>query len=263
MAKKDLKNKPLAEAILELKWEIPPQPNPKSAPVMLSSGDPHYRVLLGRFSDRIQKIYPEYESLPAAQIPDAMVAHAPQHRFRMSRDGWPLVQIGHGVMTANDTEGYAWRDFRERAQNAVQELYQSHPSMDDFRIKDLMLRYINAVEVDFETESVFSFLREKMKTSISLPESLFSSGKVESNPTHFKGEAIFPTHKPKGETILKFATGLRHNNPAMIWETRVHTPGSQLPVMPDGFSDWLTQAHDLAEDWFFQLIEGELEKRFS
>lgn len=264
MAKKDLKNKPLAEAILELKWEIPQQPDVKAAVVALPAGDPHYRVLLGRFSDTIQKVYPAYESLPAAQLPDAAVAHTAQHRFRSSKDGWPLVQIGHGLMTVNDTEGYTWKDFSARAQEAVRILYLSHPAKDDFRIKNLMLRYINATEVNYESESIFRFLREKMGTNISLPDSLFSGGNINPIPRHFQWESAFPTEKPQGDILLKFATGKRLNNPAIVWETRVQTAGNVLSVgMPDEFSVWLTQSHDLIEDWFFKLISGDLETLFS
>jgi hypothetical protein len=38
--------------------------------------------------------------------------------------------------------------------------------------------------------------------------------------------------------------------------------GDDLPAMPDGFPAWLDSAHNITSDWFFKLIEGELEKRF-
>ncbi|WP_242529248.1 hypothetical protein [Methylacidimicrobium sp. B4] len=37
----------------------------------------------------------------------------------------------------------------------------------------------------------------------------------------------------------------------------------RTPSIPDGFSRWLDKAHDLTDDWFFKLIEGELESTFS
>lgn len=257
MARKNLKNKPLAEAIFELRWELPPQQVPSL------SSDPHYRLLLGRFSERVQKEYPVHEQLAAAQIPDAMVAHTPQHRFRTSKDSWPLIQIGHGVMTLNDTKAYTWKDFQKRSRKAVTELHDSHPAKGEFKVKDLSLRYIDAIDVDFSEEDVFSFLRGKMKTNIALPDGLFASGQVNSTPDHFQWETAFPTKQPGGTITLKFGTGRRNDNPAVILETRVHTPADQLPDMPSGFSDWLDKAHHLTDDWFFQLIEGELEERFS
>ena len=110
---KELKNKPLVEAILEFKWELPAQ---------TTSGietDPHYRLLLGRFSEKMESDYPFHEPLPTSQIPDAMAVHMAQHRFRASEGGWP--------------------------------------AKGEFKVQDLTLRYIDAVD-------------HKMKTSVSLPE---------------------------------------------------------------------------------------------
>jgi uncharacterized protein (TIGR04255 family) len=33
--------------------------------------------------------------------------------------------------------------------------------------------------------------------------------------------------------------------------------------MPASFSKWLDEAHDLTDEWFFKMIEGELERRFA
>ena len=52
MPRQDLKNKPLVEAILELRWALSTTEIPGAAE------DPNYRLLLGRFSERVQKEYP-------------------------------------------------------------------------------------------------------------------------------------------------------------------------------------------------------------
>lgn len=262
MLNKDLKNKPLVEAILEVKWKVP---NPESTQetIAVLPVDPHYKLLLGRFFDRMQAKYPIYESLPASQMPDGLISHAAQHRFRASSNGWPLVQIGHGLMTVNETEAYTWKDFRNRSEHALRCLYQSHPSIEDFHIEQLALSYIDAIEVAFDQESVFAFLREKMKTNIKLPDRLFEAGRVSPNPAYLQWESAFPTANPDGLIRLKFGTGRKHQNSAVIWETKLHSSGEQLPKVPDEFGNWLKQAHDLTSDWFFKLIDGELHKRFS
>jgi uncharacterized protein (TIGR04255 family) len=33
--------------------------------------------------------------------------------------------------------------------------------------------------------------------------------------------------------------------------------------MPNDFEKWLDAAHAVTDDWFFKLIDGELERRFS
>jgi uncharacterized protein (TIGR04255 family) len=257
VAQKELKNKPLVEAILELKWMLPAQPAPEI------QGDPHYRVLLGRFSERVEGNYPFHEPLPTAQVPDGMVAHMVQHRFRISAGKWPLVQIGPGVMTVNETDGYTWDDFKNRCEKAVRSLFDAHPAKQSFAVQDLTLRYIDAVDVDFSQESVFKFLEEKMKTKISLPDALFDGGRVNSSPAAFSWQASFPHNDPGGIVTLRFAVGKRGAKPALIWETLVQAGRERTPAIPDGFSKWLERAHDLTDDWFFKLIEGDLERRFS
>lgn len=257
MPKKDLKNKPLVEAIVELRWVLPGQ-----EPLGIQ-GDPHYRLLLGRFSERVQTDYPFHEPLPTTQIPDAMVAHMVQHRFRIGERAWPLIQIGPGIMTVNETDGYTWDNFKPRCEQAVSRLFDAHPAKDKFMVQDITLRYIDAVAVDFSQENILKFLQEKMKTTISLPDSLFTDGRVKGSPTAFNWQASFPHDDPGGLLTLRFAVGQRNNKPALIWETLVQTTRDRIPKMPDGFSAWLTKSHDLTDDWFFKLIEGELERRFS
>jgi uncharacterized protein (TIGR04255 family) len=257
MSRKDLKNKPLVEALLEVKWELPVQQVPGIGE------DPHYRLLLGRLSERVESDYPFHEALPTAQVPDALVAHMAQHRFRVSRDGWPLVQVGPGLMTVNETEGYVWEDFRERCAQAVTNLFSAHPDKQKLRIQDLTLRYIDAVNVDFRQESAFKFLQEKMQTNILLPDALFDGERVKRNPTAFNWQASFPNELPGGLMTLRFAVGTHRDRPALIWETLVQTAREDISTLPDGFLSWLDQAHELTDDWFFKLIEGELERRFS
>ncbi|MCA9442138.1 MAG: TIGR04255 family protein [Candidatus Omnitrophica bacterium] len=257
MARQNLKNKPLVEALLEIKWKLPEKKEDSL------EGDPHYRILLGRLSERLRDKYPFYQSLPSANIPDAMVPHVVQHRFRVEKDSWPLVQLGPGILTVNETEGYTWDEFKPRCEAAVNLLYESHPQKEDFSVEEITLRYIDAVEVNFGQTSVLDVLREKLKTTISLPESLFDNSGVVKSPSAFAWQASFDLEKSAGTITLRFSKGERHNKPALIWETLVQCCVAGIPKIPEGFSDWLENSHTLTSSWFFKLIEGDLERRFS
>lgn len=263
MARKDLKNKPLVEAILEIKWRlIQPMKVPGPAQMLMLAADPHYRLLLGRIFDRFQKDYPVYEPLPTASLPDDMVSQVVQHRFRAAKDDWPLVQVGPGVFTVNDTQHYTWTDFEQRAKVAVTRLYEAHPAVSELNIESLVLRYIDAVEYNYEQENAFEFLRDKLKVGISLPTSLFQDTGVGSRPKTFSWQATFPCTKPSGSVHISFATGRKEDKPAILWENTIQSTGDDLPAMPDGFAAWLDAAHEITDDWFFKLIEGELERSF-
>lgn len=263
MARKDLKNKPLVEAILEIRWHLgPPIKVQGPVQVMLPGVDAHYRLLLGRVFDRFQKEYPVHEQLPTASLPDEMLGHTVQHRFRAGKDDWPLIQIGPGVFTINDTHRYTWTTFQQRARDAVVRLYDAHPSVAEFHIQSLLLRYIDAVEYNYKDEDAFAFLKDKMKLGVSLPDSLFQNTSVESRPQSFSWRATFHCSKPPGQVHISFATGQKEEKPAILWETRVQSAGDDVPNMPDGFPDWFDAVHEITDDWFFKLIEGELERRF-
>lgn len=253
---KELKNKPLVEAILEIRWNLIQIPTGASI-------DPHYKLLLGRLYDRLHAEYPEHEQLPTAIVPDELVGHSVQHRFRAGVDAWPLVQLGPGIFTLNSTSDYKWEDFRPRVLSAIQKLYDAHPKVSDLRVNRLMLRYIDAVDFDFEASNVLDYLGEYLKLNFSLSENLFKDTGVESKPKTFSLQSSFACQQPKGVISIRFASGAKQMTSALVWETIVQSKGSEVPEMPGDFGKWLDEAHKITEDWFFKMIEGELERRFS
>ncbi|MBI5344411.1 MAG: TIGR04255 family protein [Deltaproteobacteria bacterium] len=253
---KELKNKPLVEAILEIRWGLQG----------VSPGtqiDPHYKLLLGRLFDRMLKDYPEHEQLPTANIPDEMVGHVVQHRFRVAANSWPLVQVGPGVFTVNSTADYKWPDFRPRVLSAIGKLYDAHPKVGELKVTNLILRYIDAVDFDYGAANVFEFMKDKLKLNISMPDNLFKGTDVESKPNGLTWQCAFKCERPKGIINVRFATGQKGSTPALVWETTVQSAEDDLPEMPKDFEGWLDAAHEITDDWFFKMIEGELERRFS
>lgn len=253
---KELKNKPLVEAIFEMRWKlqgVPPGPQ----------SDPHYKILLGRLYDRMLTDYPEHEQLQTANVPDEIVGHMVQHRFRVGVEGWPLVQIGPGIFTVNSTSDYNWPEFRERVLAAIAKFYEAYPKISDLTITNMILRYIDAVSFDYVKDNVYDFLRKYLKMGVSLPGNLFSATEVEAKPANFTWQSSFNCQNPKGLISIRFATAQKDNAPALVWETIVETSGSDLPSLSTNFHQWLDAAHKITDDWFFKMIEGELERRFS
>ena len=163
----------------------------------------------------------------------------------------------------NSTADYTWPDFRPRVVSAVNKLYDAHPKAGDLKITNLVLRYIDAVDYDSAADDVFLFLRDKLKVTISLPDGLFENTHVQRKPTGFTWQGSFKCENPKGVVTIRFASGQRNNAPVLIWETTVESTSQDLPVMPGSFQDWIDAAHTITDDWFFKMIEGELERRFS
>ena len=255
MERKILKNKPLVEAIFELKWQLQE----------LETGgkiDPHYKLLVGRLYDRCIKQYPFHDQLPTASMPDEMLENVVQHRFRKGEHNWPLIQIGPGIYAVNDTKNYVWEDFEKRVVKGVNALYESYPDSKKLEITNLMLRYIDAIEFDFEKQDIFEFLKEKMKIEVTMPTQLFEDTEVEKKPLTFNGVFSFPCVKPKGIVTLRFGQGKKEDVEALIWETIVQSQSDDVPKLPSELKAWLNDAHTITDDWFFKIIKGDLLKRF-
>lgn len=256
MRKKVLKNKPLVEAIFELRWNLQ-----EPAPGMRI--DPHYKLLIGRIYDRVKDEYPFHEQLPTATMPDEIAGYVVQHRFRRDKDKWPLIQIGHGIITLNDTEGYVWEDFEKRIGHLITTLFETYPDAENnLKVNGLLLRYIDAIAFDFEKEDIFSFLKEQLKTDIKLHQELFEGTSVGSQPLGLDLRFSFPSSKPRGAVHLRFHRGKKKEFDALIGETMVQSGSEDVPKTIEGITAWINDTHSLTDDWFFKLIEGGLERRF-
>jgi len=251
-----LRKKPLIEAILEVRWVLERGSSPQL------SRDPHYQFLLGKLFENVKTGFPHHEELPAALVPAEMTPHTVHHRFRVAPNGWPLLQVGPGVFTFNETSNYEWENFERQINKAVVALVRSHPKPEALQFETLMLRYINAVPIDPAT-NLLGFLSEKMGTALELPNAIFQDGNVRSAPDRLATEFVFPCAKPAGALQVKLSTGSKEGQPALIFELWFISKGEHVPRVPQGFSDWAAAAHAVIEESFFHLIAGELEKEFS
>jgi len=213
--KKLLKNKPLVEAIFELHWSL--QDSPGAASI-----DPHFEVFFGRFYDRVLKDYPIHVRLPTASMPAEIAQFVPRHQFRRVANGWPLIQIGHGVATLNDTDAYDWDDFRIRVESLLSTLYDTYPS-GSLRPEWAQLRYIDAIAFDYGKENAFDFLKNHMKTRIELNEGLFKDTGVTHSPLGFDLRFGFASEQPKGTMTQRLVTGESKGKKSLIWETIVQS----------------------------------------
>lgn len=258
MCAQKLKNAPLVEAIVELRWD--PQAGDDS-----SSADLNYSLLLGRLMDLLCDEYPAHKPLPNAEAPMQFASqlHMVQHQFRVSDDAWPLVQVGPTVFTVNQTEGYDWeQDFRDRAIRAVKILSEAHQRLGPMQPTSLLLRYIDAIEFDSGKQNVLDFIQDGLKTGISLPDTLFTDTGVHAPPKSIDFKTSFQCTRPKGMAHLRLASGQSRGQNALILETMVQSLSDEVPRLPDKFADWLDAAHEVPSTWFRRLTEGPLYARF-
>lgn len=249
---KNLKYKPLVEAMFELRWGLNGPPG--------VGVDPYYQMLIGQLSAAIKSDYPEWEQLPIAEVPQALAPYAPHYRFRVAHNQWPLVQLGPGLLTVNDTEGYEWETFFPRCVQVFEALFEIYPSArENLHIFEVTLRYIDADAL--MEEASLAFLK-KLHVSVDVPESLFLGGRIAGNNLGVGLSLAYPTLQPKGLLQISFNQGRKSDQDAMIWETQVTSRGADAPCDPAALKAWLQEAHDTTHDWFLRQIDGELLEKY-
>jgi uncharacterized protein (TIGR04255 family) len=189
--RKVLKNKPLVEAIFELRWEL------KGKAASGESIDPHNKVLIGAIYEKTKSEYPFHEQLPAAEVPDRFAPYMIQHRLRKAEGQWPLIQVGHGILALNDTTGYIWEDFSQRISELVHIFLEVYPDPENLKPNMAMLRYIDSIEFDYESD-VLKFLQEKMKAAINISQNLFEETGLTESPFDVDLKLSFYSVSPKG-----------------------------------------------------------------
>lgn len=249
-----LSNKPLTEALLEIRWALQsPQPG--------FFVDPYYQVLIGRYYSGIVEKFSHWQKLPLADFPEMGIPHKVQHQFRVKENGWPLIQLGPGVLTVNETEGYTWEKFKELCLEGVRVLFEAYPEAEEnLQIERILLRYIDADYLDGMNSK--DFLRQYLKIDVNVPDELFKSSRVKDEIIGLNLRLAFQGQQPEGEVVLHFRQGKKSGRDALIWETIVSSQGEQTPSVLEEIDEWLTQAHDIAHEWFMTLIDGELYEKY-
>ena len=251
-----LERPPIVEALVEIRWELKEKTQGGEC-------DPYYKFLLGKFRDAINGDYPFHEALPTSHIPDDISGYTVKHRFRVAEDEWPLVQIGPGIITVNETKKYETFDhFRPRVLKVVHALYESYPDVNDLNISRLQLRYIDAHDFDYSKENVCDFISEKMHIESTVPAVLLLDKKIQPNPVGYGLRTSFRCDEPPGVAEFLLNTGHRLKKRAIIWNQILTSSGPDVPDMPDGFDDWIDAARGVIRAWFEGIISGELREEY-
>jgi uncharacterized protein (TIGR04255 family) len=256
MPEERLVNPPIVEALVEVRWAMD-----KTSDL---NPDPYYQLLLGSFYQKIKNNYPFHEALPASSIPDEVTGSVVKHRFRVAENSWPLIQLGPGIMSINQTEGYTtFEKFKPMPIDAINALFEIHPDPKKIKIKSLVLRYIDAVKVDCSQVNILDFISNSMHAPIELPDFIIQDTNFEKKPTGFKWRTTLRCNKPAGMATLAFSTGTQEGEPALIWEQILKSENDDIDEMPKDFDAWIDSAHKVVHTWFQNLIKGDLEKEFS
>ena len=240
-----LKNAPLKEAIFELFWNGPIDKS--GFPI-----DNEYDLAQGRFDREIRKDFPIYKRLIPANSPIKILGQ-PAHQFWKNQLNWPVVQLGPGIMTVNETEkGYIWENFRKTIHDSIQILIKSYDISPTFQ--RLSLRYIDSIDLP-ENINLLDFVNNSFKTKIT--NSFERPGEI----AGLNFNQIFNVFQnSKVHLNIQSAINNLNGKPAIVWITLIET--NEISGIDD-ILKWIDKAHNICSDLFKQTLNQSFYETFN
>jgi uncharacterized protein (TIGR04255 family) len=196
-------------------------------------------------------------------VPDQLTPYVVRHRFRATPTGWPCVQIGPGVATVNFVSEYTWEAFRDTVLYFIPMLTDAYETAGrPIRPTSVVLRYVNSVRFDPTTTDVLDYIGRNLNLRVQLPAPIQQSVVRQGVPEGLVLRVGFPLSRPLGVGYVQVGNGTRDSAPSLVWDLSVASSDARAPRLDTGFAQWLDEAHDVMEDWFFALVEGDLQQQF-
>lgn len=238
-----LPNAPLIEVVLELKWDLLTKED---------LNDSQY--LYGDIYSSLKHKYPFRENILPFDVPLEVLINKPVHRFRSSEGGYPLIQVGPGILTLNTIdEKYEWEEFSKNSEELLKAFHSVYQSFKNKLFSPCIL-YLDFFPFNFDNEDAYNFINENF--SVNFKQSFIET---ESYPKDIN--LSFNYKIDIGILNVSFQKG---NNQQGV-------EGIILQIRIDGFAKndeidkiilWYDQSHKITSDLFKKMTEGKLYESF-
>lgn len=233
---------PLQEVIFEAFWELDIDSQTRE------SYDPGFELAQGVFTEAAKEKFPIYKRVAPSMLPVRFLLHKPIHQFWRGEGEWPVIQLGPGILAANDTEKtYVWENgFRPVIEDAIANLIESY--IEAPRFNKVSLRYIDAVELEGKYRVNFAkFIETNLQVRV------VRNFEVEGDMSEMNLSQVYAL--PDGSQLhIVISNGQRNNRPAVVWQTAV-VRASRFSV--DEIKAWVSHSHLLTSDLFKRMCQKE------
>lgn len=203
-----------------------------------------HKFISNDFVHRVTKTYPsEIKIFPRIK-----------HQYWKKENEWPVIQIGPGILTVNDTEkNYIWSSFSALIMDSINKLADSYQS--EFDISRASLRYIDAVELEAESSSEkLNFINNNFKVNLINDFSIDSA--------ILKGLNINQTYLLPDKSSVNFTISdgrSKRDLSAIAWQSQV--TNSNIKSIED-IENWLEIAHSVSHELFEKTINTDFYEQF-
>lgn len=252
-------NPPLVEVIAEVHWGL------HRLPSIDGAIDPHFPDFLDRFRRAAKsKGFSHEELVVPAEAPLEFFGGQVTRRFRPKGGGWPLYQIGPGVMSINIVPPYrGWEEFRPIIRQGFELLLKAHIGLkSSANFNRIQLRYINAFDEEFGMQHPGDFVRDELKLGVEVPTKLKASlRKGDANIQH-EGRLMTLLGDPDGAAgVLSWNKGKKEDREAVIVQIDIRAGDKSVPKTVRNMMTWLDKAHAAVHTWFHAIVSPNIAKK--
>jgi uncharacterized protein (TIGR04255 family) len=235
-----LPNAPLQEVIFEIRWPLQPDSTGKFLT------DPEFPFVLGKFDALMKDKFPYRLKKHSIPLPSSLFNYQTLYQFWEAGQTWPVVQIGPGIATVNDTDKkYDWeKNFLPNIHFTLQALEKSYGSID---YSNVSLRYIDVVRVaDYGFKDWQSFVHNNINFSF---ENHFDTP---CELREFNFQQSFETNNT-GRITVTFSTGKKkRNEDTFVWQTNI---AHSEHLNREKVLSWLKLAHIEVSNLFKKICK--------
>lgn len=236
---------PLVEVIFEIRW------NSQKANDLNE-----FQMLLGSMYTKLERKYPTKINLrPDPNIPFGVFLGNPTHRFQ-SQEGYPLFQLGPGVLSVNTVDkAYEWDKFVETIKQVVEvfcELF--HPSEQK---ASFTLKYLDFFKFDFPNNCLLDFVGNKLNIMI-------SSNLLKQRPKKFTFGTTYEIDNKIFSLNINTGINTADNNSVngLIVESSI-TQNVNFSEIKLELDKYLTDSHNYLGSFFKEMTKGDLYATFN
>ncbi len=235
---------PLQEAVFELRWDL------DVAPDTQQEMDTGFELAQGKLQGLAAEEFPLIRRRAPSEFPTSLFNYKIVHQFWRGEGIFPVIQLGPGIFTVNDTEkNYDWeKAFFPLVKKSLGWLYQAYEN--NLQPNFINLRYIDSVNLpdyDFKGDWL-AFIKKNLK--IDLKNHFTHDGTLR----HFNINQSFEL-EGGGELNITVSSGRskQSEDPVLIWQTGVVDVGR---FHREEILAKLQSAHRHTHELFLEMTKG-------
>ncbi len=245
MSKESLTKSPLVEVVFEIKF--------KDYQLV------DYDILVGELYSKLKNKYAFSEPLKPVEMPSYLMPFAIQHRFRSVQDGYPLYQMGPGIVSFNmDGKTYEentakkWKTFEKKLLEFLK-VYKEvlGDKFDEKNFDYLRLRFVNKIEDTVMYPEMRAYFTGKLNLKIDLD---FADGVDFVNELeHNQLSQVYYLDKDKKSKFEFSIVTITEGSRKLIVDLAVSS--KTVPTFL-GIKKWLEDSHNSIDSFFKKLTSN-------